>query len=221
MATSCSRRVMLDNVNEDEFWLRLERRVSAELAGLDDDRLRFLWCDGFQPEEYRPNGNPPSIQGRAWIGYPMDRWTFTLLLPEPTGDVSSVDWHELLPADDVTGWLTPDLSSKYIELQPGAATPDTSGQMRTVWIFQGEGAPFAAGVFYSERDGLTWANERGVTGILTEYPVGDGCYDIAVRDGHFRPSKPHHGTPAHVARFSPGWTRHVHIDPGERGSPRE
>jgi hypothetical protein len=208
---------MLDSVNEEEFWQRLEYRVSAELAGMDDDGLRFLWCDGFQPEEYRPNAAPPSIRGRAWIGNPMDQWTFTLLLPEPTGDVSSIDWQELLPPADVTGWLAPDRSSKYIELQPGVATPDTNAPMRTVWIFHGEGAHFAAGVFLSERDGLKWANRWGVTGILTEYPVGDGCYDIAVRDGHFRPTKPHHGTPDHVAKFSPGWTRHVHIDPGQEG----
>lgn len=217
MADSWPRGVMLDNVNEDEFWQRLEYRVSAGFAGMDDERLRFLWCDGFRPEEYRPNGDPPSIRGRARIGNPMDQWTFTLLLPESASDVSSIDWQRLLPADDVTGWLAPDPSSKYIELRPGIATRDASAPMATVWIFHGEGAPFASGVFRSERDGLRWATKWGVTGILTEYPVGDGCYDIAVRDGHFRPTKPHHGTSDHVGKFSPGWTRHVHIDPGEDG----
>ena len=86
----------------------------------------------------------------------------------------------------------------------------------TVWIFHGEEAQFAAGVFHSKSDGLAWAAKHGVSGILTEYPVGDGCFDIAVRDGHFRPSKPHHGSTAHVAAFSPGWTKHIHL---ENGSP--
>ena len=87
----------------------------------------------------------------------------------------------------------------------------------TVWVFHGEGARFAAGVFRTADQGLAWALRNGVSGLLTEYPVGDGCYDIAVRDGHFHPSKHHHGTTEHIAGFSPGWTRHVHI---ENGSPQ-
>ena len=85
---------------------------------------------------------------------------------------------------------------------------------RTVWIFQGEGARFAAGVFDTEAEGLAWAGRHGLTGLLTEYPVGDGCYDIATADGHFRPTRPHHGSPEHVGQFSPGWTRHVHLREG-------
>lgn len=89
-----------------------------------------------------------------------------------------------------------------------------SEDTETIWIFHGEGARFASGVFRSEQEGLDWAGRHSVSGLLTEYPVGDGCYDLAVRDGHFHPSKPHHGEPAHVAAFSPGWTRHVHVRDG-------
>jgi hypothetical protein len=85
-------------------------------------------------------------------------------------------------------------------------------ELDVVWIFHGDGARHAAGVFRTEREGLEWAERHGVAGLLTEYPVGNGCYDIALADGHFRPSKPHHGTPEHIAAFSPGWTRHVHIE---------
>jgi hypothetical protein len=80
---------------------------------------------------------------------------------------------------------------------------------QAVWIFHGEGAPFASGVFTSRAQGLEWAERHGGSGILTEYPVGDGCYDIAVSEQRFRPSKPHHGTPEHIAKFAPGWTTHV------------
>jgi hypothetical protein len=83
-----------------------------------------------------------------------------------------------------------------------------------IWIFHGTGAPFAAGVFVSRADGLAWIARHRLTGILTEYPVGDGCYDVAVRTGHFTPTQDHRGTPAHVARFSPGWTGHVHVRDG-------
>jgi hypothetical protein len=84
---------------------------------------------------------------------------------------------------------------------------------RTVWIFHGEGAGFASAVFDDEAGGLAWAARHGVTGILTEYPVGVGCYDAAVAAGRFRPSRPHHGTPAHVAGFSP-FGMHIHLRDG-------
>jgi hypothetical protein len=64
---------------------------------------------------------------------------------------------------------------------------------------------------------MAWIARHELTGILTEYPVGDGCYDIAVRDGRFRPTRPHHGSPEHVAGFSPGWTAHVHVTRGTPG----
>jgi hypothetical protein len=86
--------------------------------------------------------------------------------------------------------------------------------MANVWIFHGDGASFAAAVFETQEAGLAWAAKHGVTGILTEYPVGDGCYDIALAEGHFKPSKPDHGSPKHIAGFSPGWTEHIHIDQG-------
>jgi hypothetical protein len=83
-----------------------------------------------------------------------------------------------------------------------------------VWIFHGAGAPFASGVFTSRDEGMAWIARHRLTGILTEYPAGDGCDDIAVRDGHFTPSRPHHGTPEHIARFSSGNTDHVHVRDG-------
>jgi hypothetical protein len=89
---------------------------------------------------------------------------------------------------------------------------ETSEQ--TVWIFHGDGAKFASGVFATEAEALEWAEKHRVSGIVTEYPLGDGCYDVAVRLGAFTPSKPHHGRPEHVAAFSPGWTRHVHLIDG-------
>jgi integrase len=55
----------------------------------------------------------------------------------------------------------------------------------------------AAAVFDTAEAGLSWAAEYLLTGILSEYPYG-GAYDIAVREGRFAPSKPHHGTADHV-----------------------
>lgn len=84
----------------------------------------------------------------------------------------------------------------------------------TVWIFHGERAQFASGVFDTLDAGLNWAAEHHVTGILAEYAIG-GAYDVAVSEGRFRPSKTHHGTPEHVAGFGPG-LRHIHLTDGRR-----
>ena len=80
----------------------------------------------------------------------------------------------------------------------------------TVWIFHGDNARFASGVFDGKDEALAWIAGHRLTGVLTEYPVGGGCYDIAVAGGQFRPTRPHHGSPAHVARFSPAVSEHVH-----------
>jgi hypothetical protein len=82
-----------------------------------------------------------------------------------------------------------------------------------VWIFHGENARFASGVFADRETALEWTDQHRLTGVLGQYPVGAGCYDIAVEQGHFRPTKPHHGSPSHVACFSPGGT-HLHVRDG-------
>ena len=94
-----------------------------------------------------------------------------------------------------------------------ARTADDESGRLTVWVFHGDGARFASGVFASRQDGLDWVAQHRLTGLLSEYPLGQGCYDSALAQGGFRPSKPHHGTPGHVAGFSPG-LRHVHVVDG-------
>ncbi|MGW0215806.1 DUF7710 domain-containing protein [Micromonospora chokoriensis] len=70
-------------------------------------------------------------------------------------------------------------------------------------VFHGSNARFASGVFRSRTDGLARAERHRLSGTLSEYPVGAGCYDQSVEAGSFRPSRQHHGTPDHVAAFSP------------------
>lgn len=80
----------------------------------------------------------------------------------------------------------------------------SGGAARRVWIFHADAARFASGVFEDEATALAWVCRHGLTGILAEYETGDGCYDFAVREGRFHPTKPHHGSAGHVASFSPG-----------------
>jgi hypothetical protein len=84
-----------------------------------------------------------------------------------------------------------------------------------IWIFHGEGARFASGVFTTEDLALEWVARHRLTGVVTQYPVNAGAYDEAIANGWFRPSKPHHGTPTHVAGFSPGHTEHIHVRDGK------
>ncbi|MEU8184613.1 hypothetical protein AB0B85_21460 [Micromonospora sp. NPDC049044] len=101
------------------------------------------------------------------------------------------------------------------EGQQRRPTSDQRSPLRsTVWIFHGEPARYASGVFDTLDAGLAWAVERRVTGILAEYAIG-GAYDVAVSEGRFTPSKAHHGTSDHVAAFSPG-LRHVHLTRGRQ-----
>jgi hypothetical protein len=90
---------------------------------------------------------------------------------------------------------------------------DTKVPLLRVWIFHGEGARFASGVFESHEAALQWVSQHRLTGIVTEYQVGSGCYDFAITQDRFRPTKPHHGTPAHVGGFSPAGP-HVHVRNG-------
>lgn len=89
---------------------------------------------------------------------------------------------------------------------------------QTVRIFHGDGVRYASAVFQTEPEALSWAKNQRVSGLLTEYPVGDGSFHIALKQQMFKPSKPHHGTPEHVASFSPGWTRHIHLIDGDPDS---
>ena len=111
-------------LNEEEFWQRLERRVTAEFAGFAERPLRYLWCDGFVPVDYLLAGDAPSIAGTAWIGDRQEVWAFTLLLARPITDRASFDWSALLPDDAATGWLAPDSARRVLIIEPAAAVPD-------------------------------------------------------------------------------------------------
>lgn len=116
-------------VDESHFWIGLEFRIEGETQGFADRRLRGLWCDGFLPDRYLLDDPSPRIEGRAWIiksgrGGCDELWEFTLLLPGPMASRESIPWACLLPPDDVTRWLTIDLTKKSLVIEPGVAVPD-------------------------------------------------------------------------------------------------
>jgi hypothetical protein len=114
------------DVNEADYWAALEYRVCREFAGMRDRHLRYLWCDGFIPEQYALDGPSPSVAGRAWVGDGprQQEWDFVLFLDRPYGSPQEIDWRRLLPAENMTRWLSADPAKKSIQIEPSAATPD-------------------------------------------------------------------------------------------------
>ena len=114
-------------MDEANYWPSLEYRVCREFAGMSDPRLRSLWCDGFIPGQYLIGEARPRIEGRAWIceGRSQHEWGFALLLPHQIGSRDEIPWASLLPAEDVTRWLTLDPRRQRIEIEPMAAVRDS------------------------------------------------------------------------------------------------
>lgn len=107
-------------MDEVTFWTALEYRVCREFAGMSDNRLRHLWCDGFIPGEYRLDDHTPRITGRAWIGDELQEseWEFTLLLPVLFRSRDEINWASLLPPEEETRWLSVDEAGRRIEIEP-------------------------------------------------------------------------------------------------------
>ncbi len=91
-----------------------------------------------------------------------------------------------------------------------------------VWVFNGArqspSAPiggFPSGVFSSLALAEEWIKRHRLSGVITLYRVDVGAYDWAVANGLFKPSKPHHGTPAHIGGFG-GGDIHYHYESGAR-----
>src|SRR5206468_1213448 len=113
-------------VSEGDYWLNLEYRVSREFAGMPDNRLRFLWCDGFVPGYYILQDPVPHVMGHAWIGDggELEDWAFTLFLAKSVDSSDQIDWSALLPGDNMTCWLAVDRARKRIQIDPLAAVPE-------------------------------------------------------------------------------------------------
>lgn len=197
-------------------WLDLDRTLStADHRRMAEDIGGWVTRDRTLSELVDTFG-PPSL----WIGSTSSLHPKTLAYATDSRDDALICIHlsnagaesVVLAARHLPGEF-PDSFSFTPEGRRRRPTNDDFGP--TVWIFHGKHARYASAVFETADDGLAWAAEHRVTGILTEYQYG-GTYDAAVRQGRFRPSKPHHGTAEHVAGFSPGLT-HIHLTEGAQG----
>jgi hypothetical protein len=113
-------------MNEEDYWRALEMRVSREMADIEECKRLGMWCDGLIAHTFDLKSDPARIRGRAWIGFGsrQEAWTFDLLLPAAVSAREQIDWAQLLPADDVTAWLSVDLKRKHLVMAPADAIED-------------------------------------------------------------------------------------------------
>ncbi len=212
-------------------WLQLDRALStAEFRQLSTQIDEFVASDRTLSEVVETFG-PPSV----WIGGTNTFCPKTLAYTTVDPGDSLVCFHlwnvfaNTAPGSSPRG-VHPEPVVLAVRHRPGpfansfSFTPEglrrrpTADQQSpprsTVWIFHADHARYASAVFTTLKAGLAWAAEHQVTGILAEYADG-GAYDIAVSEGRFTPSKAHHGTPDHIAGFSPG-LRHIHLTNGSQ-----
>lgn len=51
-----------------------------------------------------------------------------------------------------------------------------------VWVFNGRGGRFPGGIFTDRAVAESWIGHNRLTGVLTAYPVDEGCFDWASRN---------------------------------------
>lgn len=113
-------------MTEAEYWPSLERRLGREFAGMAEHRHRHFWCDGFKPAALHLDGASPRIGGTVWIanGSEQHEWAFVLLLPRSVRSRDEIDWASLLPAENMTRWVSFDEDTRTIEIDLAKAEPD-------------------------------------------------------------------------------------------------
>lgn len=110
-------------MNEHDFWINLQYRVSEEFRGLPDKRHRAIWCDGFEPKHYNFEAVPPRFTGKAYmyVGSSGAVWKFELTLPSTATSTDNIPWATLLPDSTLTYWMSFDEEDKRLDLDPAAA----------------------------------------------------------------------------------------------------
>lgn len=89
-------------------------------------------------------------------------------------------------------------------------------EAETTWAFVGEQATLPSGVFSNVERAERWIALHGLSGLLTEYTVGEGAYDWAVHTGHFKPRAEKTINSELISRFTSGQMKHFHYSNGVR-----
>jgi hypothetical protein len=93
---------------------------------------------------------------------------------------------------------------------------------RLIWIFHASGARFAGGAFQDVAVAEYWIQKHKLTGVLTAYPLDEGCFDWALRMGSAgikgQKLKEKSLDPAFVGGFTSASQVHIHFENGTRAT---
>jgi hypothetical protein len=95
------------------------------------------------------------------------------------------------------------------------AAEESDTKPREVWVFNGVGGQFPAGVFSDLGKAEAWIAKHRLSGTATLYPLDNGAYDSSIESGSFKPKKPHQFEPEFIGRFA-GGQQHHHYEDGQR-----
>lgn len=88
---------------------------------------------------------------------------------------------------------------------------------RHVWIFSVDSVSSPGGVFTTKAAAESWIRSRRLSGMLTAFPLDEGCFDWAMRLGLVTGRARERGDdPAFVATFSCGVQEHIHFVDGHQ-----
>ena len=89
-----------------------------------------------------------------------------------------------------------------------------------VWVFNTAGRHFPGGVFTRLDLAESWIVANRLTGVLTQYPVDEGCLEWAIRTGRTGMKAEtldrKRSDPAFVGGFSSASQEHHHYEAGVR-----
>jgi hypothetical protein len=86
--------------------------------------------------------------------------------------------------------------------------------MGRVWVFNGDGSTLPSAVFSSREKAEAWITQRGLSGVLTGYPVDVPVYDWAIEQGFFTPKRDYQFQAKFIQRFSSASLEHSHYEAG-------
>lgn len=86
-----------------------------------------------------------------------------------------------------------------------------------VWVFNARGKGFPGGVFTERAKAELWIATHRLSGVLTAYPLDEGCYDFAVRHALVsqRALEKHQDDASFIGSFSSASLDHYHYENGE------
>ena len=85
-----------------------------------------------------------------------------------------------------------------------------------VYLFHGEGACFASAAFSSYKKAQQWISNNGLSGVLTDYPLNQSCYDWAVSQGYFKQASAIDRSPIFIGRFVSSYQKYWRFEHGQR-----